>query len=31
MSRLPTTLADLANYRSHGIDRITAWCLIPLC
>jgi len=34
--RLPTgidsaSLPDIAHYRSHGIDRITAWCLTPFC
>ncbi len=24
-------LPDLAHYRGHGIDRINAWCLTPLC
>ena len=23
----PASLPDIAHYRSHGIDRITAWCL----
>jgi len=27
----PAILPDLAHYRSHGIDRITAWCLTPFC
>ncbi len=27
----PVSLPDLAHYRSHGIDRITAWCLTPFC
>jgi hypothetical protein len=27
----PTSLPDIAHYRSHGIDRITAWCLTPFC
>jgi hypothetical protein len=24
-------LPDIAHYRSHGIDRITTWCLTPFC
>ena len=36
MRRLPkgvdaSSLPDLAHYRGHGIDRLTAWCLTPLC
>jgi hypothetical protein len=27
----PNSLPDLAHYRGHGVDRITAWCLTPLC
>jgi hypothetical protein len=27
----PASLLDIAHYRSHGIDRITAWCLTPFC
>ena len=27
----PNLLPDLAHYRGHGIDRVTAWCLTPLC
>ena len=27
----PATLPDIAHYRSHGIDRITAWCLTRFC
>jgi hypothetical protein len=27
----PASLRDLAHYRRHGIDRITAWCLTPFC
>jgi hypothetical protein len=27
----PSFLPDLAHYRGHGIDRVTAWCLTPLC
>jgi hypothetical protein len=27
----PNSLPDLAHYRGHGIDRITAWCLAPFC
>ncbi len=27
----PNSLPDLAHYRAHGIDRVTAWCLTPLC
>ncbi len=27
----PASLPDIAHYRSHGIDRITAWCLTPFC
>jgi len=27
----PNSLPDLAHYRGHGIDRVTAWCLTPLC
>src|SRR6266567_8811936 len=26
-----TSLPDIGHYRSHGIDRITAWCLTPFC
>jgi hypothetical protein len=28
---VPASLPDIAHYRSHGIDRITAWCLTPCC
>jgi hypothetical protein len=27
----PKPLPDLAHYRGHGIDRVTVWCLTPLC
>jgi hypothetical protein len=27
----PASLPDIAHYRRHGIDRITAWCLAPFC
>jgi hypothetical protein len=27
----PASLPDIAHYWSHGIDRITAWCLTPFC
>src|SRR5262249_4077718 len=27
----PNSLPDLAHYRGHGIDRVTAWCLTPFC
>ena len=27
----PASLPDIAHYRSHGIDRITAWFLTPFC
>jgi hypothetical protein len=27
----PSSLPDLAHYKGHGIDRVTAWCLTPLC
>src|ERR1700674_4242079 len=27
----PADLPDLAHYRGHGVDRINAWCLTPLC
>jgi hypothetical protein len=27
----PASLPDIAHYRGHGIDRITAWCLTPFC
>jgi hypothetical protein len=27
----PKFLPDLAHHREHGIDRVTAWCLMPLC
>ena len=27
----PQMLPDLAHYRQQGIDRLTAWCLTPLC
>jgi hypothetical protein len=27
----PSSLPDLAHYRGHGIDRVTAWCLTPFC
>ena len=25
------SLPDIAHYRGHGINRITAWCLTPFC
>jgi len=30
-STSPESLPDIAHYRSHGINRITAWCLTPFC
>ena len=27
----PQMLPDLAHYRQQGIDRLTEWCLTPLC
>ncbi len=27
----PASLPDIAHYRGHGINRITAWCLTPFC
>jgi hypothetical protein len=36
MPKLPTgiahaSLSDLGHYRGHGIDRLRAWCLGPMC